>query len=261
MYPILFKLGPITIQTVSILHALGFYVGIFLVIKYAKEYKFDKEKMYELIIVITISSVVGARVFSILFDGSLDYYLKNPAAMLMVWNGGFTFYGGFVFSVITGLWYIKKQNLDLWRVTDLFAPALALGLAVGRLGCLASGDSYGKPTDLPWAVLYTDKHSMAPLGVYLHPTQIYSVITNLIIFGLLIWMKKRQKFKGEIFVLFLIFYSITRSFVEIFRDDPRGVYLNGLISTSQIISIIVILTGMVLYGFLKKKYTVSGDVH
>ncbi len=258
MYPILFKLGPLTIQTVSVLHALGFYAGIFMVIKYAEAYKFDKEKMYEFVILITIFSIIGARVFSILFDGSLSYYLSHPAAMLMVWNGGFTFYGGFIFAVIAGIWYIKKHNYDLWKVTDLFSPALALGLAVGRIGCFASGDSYGKPTDLPWAVIYSDPRSMAPVGIPLHPTQLYSVITNSLIFIFLMYLKKKQRFKGELFAVFLILYSITRSFVEIFRNDPRGVYFNGIISTSQIISFFVLITGIAIYAFLKKKYTTSG---
>lgn len=257
MYPILFKIGPLTIQTVSIFHTLGFYIGIYWVVKNAKKYKFDKDKILELALVITVFSIIGARVFSILFDGSLNYYLNHPADMLKVWNGGFTFYGGFIFAVIAGLWYIKKHKFDLWSVTDLFAPALALGLAIGRIGCFASGDSYGKPTDLPWAVIYTDSHSMAPVGIPIHPTQLYSVITNSLIFLFLIYLKKKQQFKGENFVIFLILYSITRSFVEKFRDDPRGVYLNGLISTSQVISIFVIITGILLYTFLKKKYSFS----
>lgn len=252
MYPILFKLGPLTIQTVSIFHALGFYVGIFMVIKYAKEYKFDKEKMYEFVVVIIIFSIIGARVFSILFDGSLNYYLNNPAAMLMLWNGGFTFYGGFVFAVLAGVWYIKKHNFDLWSVTDLFAPALALGLAVGRIGCFASGDSYGKPTDVPWAVIFSDPRSMAQVGIPLHPTQLYSVVTNSLIFVFLMYLKKNQRFKGQLAFSFIILYTLTRSFVEIFRNDPRGVYLNGVISTSQIISIIVIVLTLFVYFAMKK---------
>lgn len=253
MYPILFNIGPVTIYTVSVLHALGYYAGIYWIVKHSSEYKIDKEKLYDFFLIIILFSIIGARVFSILFDGSLNYYLQHPSAMLMLWNGGFTFYGGFIFAVLAGLFYLKKHNLDLWAIADLAAPALALGLAVGRLGCYASGDSFGKQTNLPWAVIYSDPHSIAPLGIPLHPTQIYSVITNLFIFIFLLYLKKRQKFKGQIAFVFILLYGITRSFVEIFRNDPRGVYLSGLISTSQIISIVIVFVTLIFYLLLKRK--------
>lgn len=253
MYPVLFKIGHLTIYTVSVFHALGYYAGIYWILRHSSEYELDKEKLSEFSLVIIAFSIIGARVFSILFDGSLNYYLQHPAAMLMLWNGGFTFYGGFIFALIAGVWYLKKKKFDLWSMADLTAPALALGLAIGRLGCFASGDSYGKPTNLPWAVVYSDPHSMAPVGIPLHPTQIYSVITNLFIFFFLVYLKKKQKFKGQIAFAFILLYSITRSFVEIFRDDPRGVYLGGIISTSQIISIIIISVTLVSYFLIKRK--------
>lgn len=253
MYPVLFKIGSLTIYTVSVLHALGYYAGIYWILRHSSEYKLDKGKLSEFFLVIILFSIIGARVFSILFDGSINYYLQHPAAMLMLWNGGFTFYGGFIFALIAGIWYLRKKKFNLWSMADLTAPALALGLAIGRLGCFASGDSYGKPTNLPWAVVYSDPHSMAPVGIPLHPTQIYSVITNLFIFFFLVYLKKKQKFKGQIAFAFILLYSITRSFVEIFRDDPRGVYLGGIISTSQIISIIIISVTLVSYFLIKRK--------
>lgn len=251
MYPVLVKIGPFTIQTVSVFHSLGIYLGAFWVYHYAEKQNLDREKILELIVLIIIFSILGARIFSILFDGSLTWYLKNPLKMFAVWNGGFTFYGGFIFGAAAGVWYIKKYKFNFWKLTDLFAPALALGLAVGRIGCFMSGDSFGKPSDLPWAVTFTSPNSMAPTGIPLHPTQIYSVITNTFIFILLLVWKKKQKFIGELFLIFVILYSITRSFVEIFRNDPRGVYFNGLISTSQIISFLAILISIIFYYKLR----------
>ena len=139
--------------------------------------------------------------------------------ILMLWNGGFTFYGGFLFGLGAGIWYVRKHNLDLWQVSDMAAPGLALGIAFGRLGCFFSGDSFGKPTDLPWAVTFTDSMSMAPTGIPLHPTQIYSTLVLLVVFGILLWWQKQQRFKGEIFLVFIMLYSVARSFVEIFRND------------------------------------------
>jgi len=170
--------------------------------------------------------------------------------MLMLWNGGFTFYGGFLFALGAGIWYAHKHKMDVWKISDMAAPGLALGIAVGRLGCFASGDNYGKPADVPWAVTFTDPLSMAPTGVPLHPTQIYSTLVLLVVFGVLLWWRKRQRFKGELFLAFIMLYALVRSFVEIFRNDPRGVYLDGLISTSQIISLLVVIPA--LWLFFKK---------
>ena len=90
----------------------------------------------------------------------------------MLWNGGFTFYGGFLFGLGAGIFYVRKHKLDLWQISDLAAPGLALGIAFGRIGCFFSGDSFGKLTEVPWAVTFSDPLSMAPTGVPLHPTQL-----------------------------------------------------------------------------------------
>jgi len=254
MLPILLKIGPITIYTVSLLHTAGILTGIWWMYKEAQKAGAHTQELLDLSAIIVVWSIIGSRVFSILFDGSLKWYLQHPVHMLMLWNGGFTFYGGFLFGLAAGIWYIRKHNLDAWRISEWAAPGLALGIAVGRLGCFASGDSYGKPTDLPWGVTFTDPHSLAPTGVTLHPTQIYSTLVLLIVFGMLLWWRRRQHYKGELFLVFMILYGLVRSLVEIFRNDPRGVYLNGLITTSQIISLIVVIPALWLFLNKLKKY-------
>ena len=254
MLPILFELGPLTIHTVSIFHTGGILIGVYWLYKQALKNKLDGQKIADLSVTIVIWAVIGARLFSIFFDGSLQWYLQNPLNMLMLWKGGFTFYGGFLFGLISGIWYIRKHALDVWKIGDMAAPGLALGIAFGRIGCFFSGDSYGKPTDLPWGVTFTDPMSMAPTGIELHPTQIYSTLILLLVFGTLLWWKRRQKFKGELFLAFMLLYPVVRSIVEVFRDDPRGVYLDGFISTSQIISILVIIPAIWLYFLKWKQY-------
>lgn len=253
MLPILFKIGPVTIYTVSLLHTAGIVIGIWWLVREARKNFMDPQRMMDLALVIVVWSAVGARLFSVLFDGSLSFYLQNPLHILMVWKGGLTFYGGFLFGLAGGWWYIRKHNLDTWKISDMAAPGLALGIAVGRLGCLASGDSYGKPTDLPWGVTFSDPLSLAPTGIALHPTQVYSTLVLLMVFGALLIWKRHQRFKGELFLAFVMLYSLVRSFVEIFRNDPRGVYLEGLISTSQIISLIVVIPALWLF-FKKLKH-------
>ncbi|MEO9886035.1 MAG: prolipoprotein diacylglyceryl transferase [Balneola sp.] len=257
MLPILFEIGPLTIQTVSLFHTGGILIGIWWLYKQAKNHSVDPQKILDLSLVVVLWAIIGARLFSILFDGSLQWYLQNPLKMLMLWNGGFTFYGGFLFGLGAGIWYIRKHKMDGWKISDMAAPGLALGIAVGRLGCFFSGDSYGKPADVAWAVTFTDSLSMAPTGIPLHPTQLYSVVVNLVVFGALLLWQKKQRFKGELFLVFMMLYAIVRSFVEMFRDDPRGVYLDGIISTSQIISIGVFLIAAILYykKFKKRPHT------
>ncbi|NOY77803.1 MAG: prolipoprotein diacylglyceryl transferase [Calditrichaeota bacterium] len=247
MYPILLKIGPITIYTVGVLHTLAIAVAVWWAFRHSRKAGIDPKQLLDLAVVIVVWAVVGARIFSILFDGNLNGYLRHPHTMLMVWEGGFTFYGGFLFGLAAGIWYVRKHKWNGWKTADLMAPALALGLTVGRLGCFFSGDSFGKPTQLPWGVTFTSPYSLAPTGIPLHPTQIYSVITNFSLFWILLWWQKRQRFQGELFLIFMMLYAVTRSFVEIFRNDPRGVYLNGLISTSQIISILVAAVAVWLY--------------
>lgn len=260
MFPILFRISDFSIPTASIVHTLAFTVGILWTYRQTRRTTIDPKIVMDLVLIILVWAIIGARIFSILFDGNLKWYLQNPNEILMAWKGGFTFYGGFIFGTLAGIWYIRKHKGLGWQITDITAPGLALGIAIGRLGCFASGDSYGKTTELPWAVIFTDSNSLAPLGIPLHPTQLYSVIINLILFGILLRWRRRTKFQGELFLVFMILYAITRFLVEIFRNDPRGVYLDGLISTSQIISIIVIFIAIVLFYFRRRQVQVVNDI-
>ncbi|MFQ6673487.1 MAG: prolipoprotein diacylglyceryl transferase [Fidelibacterota bacterium] len=255
MYPILFKIGSFSVPTVGLFHATAFLVGSWWTVREARRVGMEAQKVLDFLFVIIVWSVIGARIFSVLFDGNLRFYLHNPHEILMVWKGGLTFYGGFLFGLTAGVWYASHHNLSKWEIADVVAPAVALGAAVGRLGCFASGDSFGKPTGLPWGVIFGNPMALAPTGIALHPTQIYSVITNLAVLGMLLWWRKRQQFKGELFLVFVILYAITRSVVEVFRNDPRGVYLDGLISTSQIISIVAGTAAVILYVSRRAKFT------
>jgi len=149
MYPILFKIGPFALHTFSVLHGLAFVAGAWWAYREAKRLGIDPQRILDLSVLIFVWSLVGARIFSILFDGSLQWYLQHPFDVFAVWKGGLTFYGGFLFSIPAGIWYLKKYKLDFWLTADMIAPGLALGGAIGRLGCFASGDSFGKPTTLP----------------------------------------------------------------------------------------------------------------
>jgi phosphatidylglycerol:prolipoprotein diacylglycerol transferase len=155
--------------------------------------------------------------------------------------------------VIVTIVYLKKHKMQLWAVADILAPSLALGQAIGRWGCFFAGCCYGRETDVPWAITFTDGKSLAPLGIALHPTQIYLSFNALVIFGILLWLSKRKSFDGQIIWIYGILYSIGRFIIEFYRNDDRGVV--GVFSTSQIIGIIVFVVSVCMLFLLRRNNT------
>jgi phosphatidylglycerol:prolipoprotein diacylglycerol transferase len=149
---------------------------------------------------------------------------------------------------------MRWHRLPVWKLADLISPLIALGLFFGRIGCFLAGCCYGRETSLPWGVTFTDPNSLARLNVPLHPTQLYDAVNGLAIFFVLTWMEKRKAFEGHIFWLFLLLYSITRFFIEILRDDPRGFLFGDLLSTSQGIGILLAIFSLFMLFYMKEKY-------
>ncbi|HEY2933342.1 MAG TPA: prolipoprotein diacylglyceryl transferase [Acidobacteriota bacterium] len=261
MYPVFLKIGSITIYTHGVLTAAAFLAGIWLATRHAREYGLDVERMNELFIYILVSSIIGARLFSILFDGEFRWYLAHPADMLKVWQGGLVWYGGFIFAVTAGLLFIRLKRMPLGLTTDALAPAISLGQVLGRIGCFAAADSWGKPTKVPWAITYTHPEALAPLNVPLHPTELYMIIGNLIVLTVLLLLRNRKKFDGQLFLTYGLLYSISRFVIEFYRDDPRGMWFNNLLSTAQIISILFFFTCAAIWMFRRKAGTNSPQRH
>jgi len=181
---------------------------------------------------------------------------RDCFAALEVWRGGLTFYGGFVFATAFGLYFSRKHHMGMWKVADLCAPWIAFGLALTRVGCFLNGCCFGKVTNVPWAVRFPvgspaweaqhDAHLIANGAATLpvHPTEIYLAILNLLTFITLYFViRRRKRFDGQVFAWLLIMKGIFRSFVEIWRDDDRGVFF-GWLSTSQIISLPLVALGI-----------------
>jgi phosphatidylglycerol:prolipoprotein diacylglycerol transferase len=181
---------------------------------------------------------------------------RDCLAVLKVWRGGLAFYGGLVFAAGFGLYYARKHKLGMWKTADLTAPWIAFGLAITRIGCFLNGCCYGKVSTVPWAVRFpkdsvlhqaqVDAHLIHPGDetLLVHPTQLYLAAFNLLTFFLLYFVfRKRKRFDGYLFAWLLICKGVFRSFVEIWRDDERGV-LFGWLSTSQMISVPLVALGI-----------------
>jgi phosphatidylglycerol:prolipoprotein diacylglycerol transferase len=245
MHPRLFELpipylGPITVYTYGLLLAAAYLVGLKLAMVRAEKRGLDSTRVLDLGIYIIIAALVGAKALLLVTD--FNTFKNDPHELLTLMRSGGVFYGGLIVAVSVALWYIRRVGLPLWTTCDAFAPGIALGHVVGRMGCFFAGCCYGKPTSLPWAVTFTDPFAQAnvgtPLNVPLHPTQLYEAGAELLILiVLLATERKGRPYAGRTFWFYMLLYAISRFIIEFFRGDDRGNV--GIFSTSQFISLIL----------------------
>ena len=252
MYPTLIQIGSFKIHTYGTLIALGFLVAIVLASREAKRVGEDPEKLLDLAFYMIISAIVGSRLLYILLH--YQYYRENPLEIIKVWNGGLVYFGGLVLALIVAIWYIQRNHLPLWKTCDIATPSIAIGQAIGRLGCFFAGCCYGKETTLPLAITFNHPESLARLGVPLHPTQLYSSLNAFFIFLILMMVKKSKVFDGFLLWLYVLLYSLTRFFIEYLRGDPRGFVIEGLLSTSQFIGIILGMISIFMLFYLRARH-------
>lgn len=252
MHPILLELGPITIYTYGVLLATAYLIGLGLAARRAKAAGLDSAKVLDLGIWVIIAALVGAK--ALLFVVELPHFTSSWQDFLTLLRSGGVFYGGLVAAIVVCIYQLRKHKLPLWHSGDLFAPGIALGYFVGRLGCLAAGCCFGRPTDAAWAVTFTDPVANlnvgTPLNIPLHPTQLYESAAGLIIFLILIATERRGRhFAGRTFWLFVLLYSISRFVIEFYRGDDRGMVFD-MLSTSQFISIVLAPLSLVMLWYL-----------
>ena len=257
MHPVLFKIGNFSINTYGFFIAIGFLAGIYVAKYFAKKEGIKVDIIYDLVFFVLIWSIVFARLFYVIQYH--EFYFQHPVEILKIWKGGLVYYGGLIGGVIAVLIYIKKYNLDKWLIGDIFLVSLPLGQFFGRLGCLSAGCCYGKPCHLPWAIVFKNPESLAPLNIPLHPTEMYHGLSNLIIFLFLFhfYRSGKRKFKGQIALMYGMLYSTGRFIVEFFRGDDRGHIL--FFSIPQFISIIIFIISLIFYLILKNRKEVNNE--
>ncbi|MGY8761674.1 MAG: prolipoprotein diacylglyceryl transferase, partial [Nitrospinaceae bacterium] len=185
MHPILFEFGFIKIFTYGLLVATGFLAAILFASSRAEKEGLESQKILDLCFYIMLSALIGARFLYVIVE--YKYFLTNPIEIFKFWKGGLVFYGGLIVGVITAFLYLKKHQMPLWKTADLLAPSILIGQCLGRWGCLFAGCCYGIKTDVSWAITFTNPLSLAPIGISLHPTQIYLSLNAAFIFIVLIW--------------------------------------------------------------------------
>lgn len=249
-------LGPFSLHTYGLLLVAALLAALWLAGRLAGRQGLDSQKVQDLGIASIIGGLVGAKLLLVIVD--FDQYRVNPRALLDVLQSGGVFYGGLLGGIPVAWWYIKKHALPLFATLDVLAPAVALGQSIGRLGCFAAGCCFGSPSTTPWSVIFhnEDAHALVgvPLGIPLHPSQLYEAVGTFVLLLGLLRVLKNRKFDGQVASLYLIGYAILRFVLEFFRGDlARGTVFSGALSTSQFIAILVVFLTLAIVPVLAKR--------
>jgi phosphatidylglycerol:prolipoprotein diacylglycerol transferase len=245
MFPLLLKIGPVPIHTYGLMIALGFFAAVATIRKLSPRAGLNPDQMADFAFWFLVVGFLGARALFI-FTRWQDF-AGDPLAILKIWEGGLVFFGGPLVGIPFALWMLKKNGISGWKGVDVFLPAVTVAHAFGRIGCIAAGCCYGRPTELPWGIrLNSELVDVAHRGIPLHPVQLYESAALLVLFSGLLWLFPRRKFDGQVGLTYLLTYPILRSIIEEFRGDSiRGFVIDGVISTSQFISIVIFATALV----------------
>jgi phosphatidylglycerol---prolipoprotein diacylglyceryl transferase len=251
MFPEILHIGFFHLHTYGVLVALGFLTALWMTGKLARRVDLSAETVTNLGIYCALAALAGAKLMMVLVD--LPYYLRSPGEIfsLSTLQAGGVFYGGLIAALAVSWWYLRRTKLPALRTADVFAPGIALGHGIGRMGCFAAGCCWGVECHLPWAVTFTNPQSQelvgVPLARPLHPTQLYEAAAEFVIFGILYRRFMKPHAPGAVISLYLMLYSAVRFVVEFFRFHEQGNLWGGPLDTSQWISLGLFALGAAYY--------------
>jgi len=254
MHPVLFTLpGGVKVHSYGVMVAVGFLAALAWIRYRSPKEGLASAKMLDLAFLMMVAAIVGSRLFFVVVEWR--NYLAHPLDILKIWEGGLVFFGGLLACIGCAVWYLKKNKMNFWKVADVFMPGVALGHGFGRLGCFAAGCCHGRTCDpRAWyAVVFPPvPGGLAPPSIPLYPTQLIEAFAEFAIFAVLVLVSRKKAFDGQILLIYLIAYSLLRLFIELLRgDESRGFLIPGLLSTSQFISMILIVAAVLLLVYRK----------
>lgn len=241
MFPKIFEIGNFFLPTYGVLVAAAFLTALWVAGRLARLAGLDADAVTNLGVYCAIAGLLGAKVLLIVFDW--QYYAQNPGEIftLSTLRAGGVFHGGLIAALAVGFYYMRRKKLPVLRTLDVFAPGLALGHAIGRLGCFAAGCCWGVACDRSWAVTFTntDAHQLTnvPLNQPLHPTQLYEAGAEGVIFAVLFGLFHRQHREGQIIGLYLVLYALARFLVDFVRAYSQANPFGGPLTTTQWIAL------------------------
>ena len=249
--PIAFYLGSFPVHWYGVMMALAFLAGLWTAGRRGRREGIASEKIVDIGPWLIVGGILGARTVYVATYWQESFAGQPIGEIFMVQHGGLVFYGGLIGAALAGILFAAVKKLPLWKLADILAPSIALGYVFGRIGCLLNGCCYGRACDLPWAIHFPPGHETYPHGV--HPTEIYDSLLNLGLFATLAWFYKRRKFDGQVFGVYVIAYSILRSFVEYFRGDYPPDHIHNGLTSAQLVSIPLFVTGLLLAVMLSHR--------
>ncbi|MFD1707590.1 prolipoprotein diacylglyceryl transferase [Siminovitchia sediminis] len=250
--PIAFQAGPFTVHWYGIIIGLGIALALLIAMREGKKHQLHKDTFPDLLIWAIPISIVSARIYYVIFQW--DYYSQHPEDIIRVWEGGIAIHGALIGAVATAIVFAKYKNISFWKIADIAAPSIILGQAIGRWGNFINQEAYGGAVSreflenllIPEFII----DQMYINGIYHHPTFLYESIWNLVGFAILLLLRKVNLRRGELFLSYVIYYSIGRFFVEGMRTD--SLMLTDTLRIAQVISLVLIAAAAALWVYRRK---------
>ena len=253
-------LGPFTLHTYGVLLAVAFLAGLWVASRQAKRAGLDASKITDMAVWVLIAGLVGAK--ALLVGVEWSYFSRNPKDVFSIFQSGGVFYGGLIGGILVAALLVRRYRLPGWATADVLAPGVAIGQAIGRLGCFSAGCCWGRATSVPWAVTFTDVYAArqvgTPIDTALHPSQLYESFVVFLVFLFLLWLAPRKRFHGAVTLAYVALYSVARFVLEFWRGDAeRGTWFGHTISTSQLIAIALLLGAAVALPYVRRSQSLA----
>ncbi|KPU42214.1 prolipoprotein diacylglyceryl transferase [Oxobacter pfennigii] len=249
MDPVAFSINGLEIRWYGVIIASGMFIGTILAIIESRRVKFDENIIYDIVLLCVPSAIVGARLYYVIFEW--NYYKDKLLEAIDIRQGGLAIHGGIIAAVLAAIIYTRIKKADFFKAADICAPSMILGQAIGRWGNFFNQEAHGGAVSKEFISRFPQfiQEQMYINGVYYHPTFLYESLWNFAIFIILLFYRRKSKVTGETFMLYIIFYSVGRFFIEGLRTDSLMI---GSFRTAQITSIVLILLGITGIVILRK---------
>jgi len=242
--PVFLRIGPLQLRWYGLMYMLSFIIGYFVLKRYSKHRKLDlsSEDLYDLLFYLILGVMVGGRLGYVLFY-DLGTYLNDPVSILAIWQGGMSFHGGFLGVVAAAWWITRRRGWDFWEIADLVSAVVPIGLGLGRIGNFINGELYGRPANVPWAMVFPEGGPAAR-----HPSQLYEfLLEGVALFILLRWLYKKDLYRGTVFWAMMGFYGLFRFLVEFVREPDAHIGLDlGPFTRGQLLTLPMLVAGLTL---------------
>ncbi len=242
--PVFLHVGPLQLRWYGLMYMVSFIIGYFVLKRFARMRKLDMsiDDLYDLLFYLIIGVMVGGRLGYVIFY-DFPSYVNNPLSIVAIWQGGMSFHGGFLGVIIAALLVARKKGWDFWEIADLVSAAVPIGLGLGRIGNFINGELFGRPTNLPWAMVFPEGG-----GVPRHPSQLYeALLEGPVLFLILRWIYKKNLARGTVFWALVAFYGLFRFLVEFVREPDVQIGLDlGPFTRGQLLTFPMLVLGTVM---------------